>query len=68
VGGAKNGTEGLAVVWGESNIGMVLTKLGTVLMDGVELVPRLKELNTAMPVVLITGSMVRDGLDLEQGF
>jgi CheY-like chemotaxis protein len=63
---AQNGAEALALVQGDSEIAMVLTDFRMPVMDGVELLKRLKELQPAIPVVLITGSMVGDGLDLEQ--
>jgi YesN/AraC family two-component response regulator len=58
VGRAEKGTEGLSVVEGESEISMVLTEVRMAIMEGLELLERLKELHFAMVVVLITGSMV----------
>ena len=63
---AQNGAEGLAVVQGDSEIAMVFTDFRMPVMDGVELLRRLKELHPALPVVLITGSIVRDDVELEQ--
>jgi CheY-like chemotaxis protein len=63
---AQNGAEGFALVQGDSEIAMVFTDFRMPVMDGVELLRRLKELHPAIPVVLITGSIVGDDVELEQ--
>jgi len=63
---AQNGAEGLALIQGDPEIAMVFTDFRMPVMDGVELLKRLKEFRPAIPVVLITGSMVGNEVDLEQ--
>ncbi len=62
---AQNGAEGLALVHGDPEIAMVFTDFRMPVMDGVELLRRLKDLRPSIPVVLITGSVVGDDVALE---
>jgi CheY-like chemotaxis protein len=62
---AQNGAEGLALVHSDSEIAMVFTDFRMPVMDGVELLNRLKEFHPPIPVVLITGSVVGEDAELE---
>lgn len=62
---AKNGAEGIALIQSDHEIAMVFTDFRMPLMNGVEMLERLKNFRPAIPVVLITGSIV--GEDLEPG-
>ena len=63
---AQNGAEGLALVQVDTRIALVFTDFKMPIMDGVEMLRRLKELRPAIPVVLITGSILEEDLQPEQ--
>jgi two-component system sensor histidine kinase EvgS len=63
---AQNGAEGLAFVERDDEISMVFTDFRMPVMNGVEMLKRLKDLRSTIPVVLITGSIVEEDLGSER--
>jgi CheY-like chemotaxis protein len=63
---AKNGAEGLALVRRDGEIALVFTDFRMPVMNGVEMLRRLKDLRSTIPVVLITGSMMEEDLGSER--
>ena len=62
---AKDGAEGLVLVHAEPGIDMVFTDYKMPKMDGAQMTKRLKARYQALPVVLVTGSVVVTDLELE---
>ena len=63
---AQNGAEGLALVQRDGEISLVFTDFRMPVMNGVEMLRRLKVLRPAIPVVLITGSIMEEDLGSER--
>jgi CheY-like chemotaxis protein len=63
---AQNGAEGLALVQRDAEIALVFTDLRMPVMNGVEMLRRLKDLRPTVPVVLITGSIMEQDLGSER--
>jgi CheY-like chemotaxis protein len=63
---AQNGAEGLALVQRDGAIALVFTDFRMPVMNGVEMLRGLKDLRPAIPVVLITGSIMEEDLGSER--
>jgi CheY-like chemotaxis protein len=63
---AQNGAEGLALVQRDGAIALVFTDFRMPVMNGVEMLRGLKDLQPALPVVLITGSIMEEDLGFER--
>ena len=63
---AQNGAEGLALVERDGEIAMVFTDYRMPVMNGVEMLRRLKHLRPTIPVVLMTGSIMEEHLTSER--